>query len=191
MMNYIWTALMVFSFLAAAFSDNMGELTKGILSGAENAVSLSLKLLGALTLWNGLSEIITRSGLEKKVEKILSPLIGLIFPTYKKTPAARAIGANITANLLGLGNAATPLGIEAMRRMKEYSGENTANDEMVRFVVINSAALTLIPTTVASLRGSLGSEAPLSIIVPVWCTGICSLAAGLITEKLLGKRWKL
>lgn len=191
MMNYIWTALVVFSVLSAIITNNTDSLTKGILEGAENAVSISIKLLGTMALWNGISEITTASGLDKAVEKLLSPFIRLIFPSYHKTDAGKAISANITANLLGLGNAATPLGIEAMRRMKEYSGDKTANNEMVRFVVINSAALTLIPTTVASLRSLNGSEAPLSILFPVWLSGICSLTAGLITERLLSKRWKL
>ncbi len=190
MMNYIWAAIFAFSLIASLITNNTAELSKAILSGANDAVSISLKLLGTLMLWNGIMEIVTCSGLNKKVEKILSPLMKLLFPTYKNTAAGASICANITANLLGLGNAATPLGIEAMRRMKEYSGEEYPDNEMVRFVVINSAALTLIPATAASLREAAGSSSPFSIIIPVWLTGTTALIFGLIAEKLFSKRWK-
>jgi spore maturation protein A len=133
----------------------------------------------------------TESGLHKKIEKLLSPLMRLLFPTYRDTPAGEAICGNITANLLGLGNAATPLGIEAMRRIKAQSGNTFADNEAVRFVVINSASLTLIPTSIATLRRLSGSTAPFSVLVPVWLTGILSLTVGLLVEKILSKRWKI
>ncbi len=178
------------SFVCAIITGRVPELSKGILEGAKNAVQIAITLLGAMCFWNGISEIASLSGFNKIIDKILSPVIKLIFPKYSKTSAASAISANITANLLGLGNAATPLGIEAMRRMKEANGSDTADSEMVRFVIINSAAITLIPTTVASLRAAAGSEDPFSILIPVWITGIVSLTVGLLTEKLLSKRWK-
>lgn len=178
------------SFVCAIIKGSMAELTGGILEGAQNAVRISLTLLGSMSLWNGLSEIISRSGLNKIIEKLLSPFTKLIFPYYYGTSAGSAISANITANLLGLGNAATPLGIEAMRRIKEENKSNTADNETVRFVILNSAALTLIPTTVATLRAAAGSTEPFSIIVPMWITGIISLTAGLSAEKILSKRWK-
>ena len=191
MMNYVWTAIAVISFLLAIINNRTSELTKGILDGAQNTVNICLHLLGILTLWNGMGEIISVSGLDKKTEKIMSFFTKRIFPTYRNSSANSAICANITANLLGLGNAATPLGIEAMKRMKEYSGNSYADNETVRFVVINSAALTLIPTNIAALRTAAGSEAPFSILIPVWLSGITALAAGLIAEKILSKRWKL
>ncbi len=191
MMNYVFAFSVIISFITAIFSGNMSSLSGGILKGASDAVTVAIKLLGAMALWNGLTEIMTQSGLSKKIEKLLSPFMRLIFPTYRNTPAGSAICANITANLLGLGNAATPLGIEAMRRIKNQSGGSSADNETVRFVVINSAALTLIPASVASLRLEAGSEAPFSIIIPVWLSGISALIAGLLCEKLLSKRWKL
>ncbi len=181
---------MAFSLVAAIFSGNTAELSKGITESASLAVETLLRLLGTLALWNGLTEIMSRSGLDKKLQKLLSPVTGLIFPSYKNTPAIVPINANITANLLGLGNAATPLGIEAMRRMREIGGSDTADDETVRFVVINSAALTLIPTTVASLRAAAGSSSPFSIMIPMWCTGLTALFFGLIAERILSKGWK-
>lgn len=190
MMNYIWTAIIILSFVCALITGRIPELSRGILEGAKNAVQIAFTLLGTMCFWNGISEIASLSGFNKIIDKILSPIIKLIFPKYSKTPAASAISANITANLLGLGNAATPLGIEAMRRIKEENNSNTADSETVRFVVINSAAVTLIPTTVASLRTAAGSEDPFSILIPVWITGMVSLTAGLLTEKILSKRWK-
>lgn len=181
----------VFSFITAIFKSTMGELSQGILDAASSAVETSMKLLGTMALWNGISEIMTQANIDKKLQKLLSPFMKLIFPLYSDTPAGSAICSNITANLLGLGNAATPLGIEAMRRIKEMNGSDTADNETVRFVVINSAALTLIPTTVAALRSASGSEAPFSILIPVWLTGLSTLAVGLVAEKLLSKGWKL
>ena len=191
MMNYIFASGIILSFIVALFRGTADTLTAGILDAAENAVNITLRLLGALSLWNGLSEIMSRSGLSEKIQKLLSPLIRLIFPTYHNTPAGEAICANITANLLGLGNAATPLGIEAMKRIRAINKSDTADDETIRFVVINSAALTLIPTTVAALRQQSGSSSPFSIIIPVWLSGTLALTAGLLTEKILSKRRKL
>ncbi len=190
MMNYIFTFAILFSVITALFCGNIASLPSGILEGAGNAVDISLRLLSSLALWNGLSEIAEESGLMKKAEKLLTPLMRILFPRYSKTPAAAPICANITANLMGLGNGATPLGIEAMRRMKELSGDSRADNEMVRFVVINSASLTLIPTTAAALRADAGSSDPFSIIIPVWLTGITALTAGLTAERLLSKGWK-
>ncbi len=190
MMNYIWTVIMLTAFICALFTGNMAGLSAGILEGGRKAVETALTLLGAMCLWNGISEIATESGFSKIYEKLLGPVIKLIFPRYSETPAKSAISANIAANLLGLGNAATPLGIEAMRRMKEASGNTVPDNETVRFVIINTAAITLIPTTVASLRSEAGSKDAFSVLIPVWITGIISLCAGLIAEKLLSKRWK-
>ena len=190
MMNYIWAFIFVFSIIAAIATNNISALSEALLSGAANAVSIAIKLLGTMLLWNGLMEIITESGLNKIIERLLSPLMRLLFPRFYKTDAGTSISANITANLLGLGNAATPLGIEVMRRMRNISGNNTADNEMIRFVVLNSAALTLIPATTATLRASMGSSSPFSVLIPVWLTGITSLIFGLLAEKVLSKRWK-
>lgn len=190
MMNYVWGAMLTLSFIFALITNRLDELPSGILNGAVNAVETAIRLLGSLALWNGITEIMTKAGIDKLLQRLLSPFMRLIFPKYSKTSAGTAICANITANLLGLGNAATPLGIEAMRRMKSISGSDTADDECVRFVIINSAALTLIPTTVASLRENAGSTAPFSVMLPVWLSGITALISALIVEKLLSKGWK-
>ena len=193
MMNYVWVLMIVISFVFSLINGTMGELSSAVLQGAADAVSFCIKLLGTVCLWNGLMEIAKRSELTKKIEKLLSPLLKLLFPRYSKTDAISPIAANITANLLGLGNAATPLGIEAMQRMKNHSKSSVADSEMIRFVVINTAALTLIPTTVAALRQQTGSEQPMSVMPAIWISGLLSLAAGLVCEKICSKlkgKWK-
>ncbi len=189
-MNYIWAGLMGLCVFYAILSGNIGALSEGVLSGAGNAVDIALRLLGAMILWNGIEEIISRSGLQKKAERLLSPFMKLIFPKYHNTDAGAFMCANITANLLGLGNGATPLGIEAMRRIKAINDSTSADNETVRFVIINSTCMTLIPATAAALRNAAGSKEPFSIIIPVWITGTLAILGGLIMEKILSKRWK-
>ena len=153
-----------------------------MLEGAADAVSFCIKLIGTVCLWNGLMEIAKRSGLTRKIERLMQPFLRLLFPRYSKTDAVSPIASNITANLLGLGNAATPMGIQAMQRMKKHSTSSSADSEMIRFVIINSAALTLIPTTVAALRQQMGSAQPMSVMIPIWISGIAALSAGLSAQ---------
>ncbi len=185
--------MILISFVFSLINGTTRELSSAVLQGAADAVSFCIKLLGTVCLWNGLMEIAKRSGLTKKIEKLLSPLLKLLFPRYSKTDAVSPIASNITANLLGLGNAATPLGIEAMQRMKNHGKTSVADSEMIRFVVINSAALTLIPTTVAALRQEMGSTQPMSVMPVIWLSGLLSLVAGLICERICSKlkgKWK-
>ena len=185
--------MILISFVFAVINSTMGELSAAVLQGAADAVSFCIKLLGTLCLWNGLMEIAKRSGLTEKIEKLLSPLLKLLFPRYSETDAASPIAANITANLLGLGNAATPLGIEAMQRMKNHSKATAADSEMIKFVIINSAALTLIPTTVAAIRQEMGSKEPMSVMGAIWISGAAALIAGLLAQRICSKmkgKWK-
>lgn len=190
MMNFVWLFMICFSLVCAVINGNTSQLSASVLNGASNAVNLCIKILGSICLWNGLMNIARESGLVKKIEKLLFPVLKFIFPNYSKTDAISAISANITANLLGLGNAATPLGIEAMRRMKNFNGSQTADREMIKFVILNSAALTLIPTTVAVLRQNAGSKSAMSVIFAVWVSSVVSLAAGLVGEKILSRFFK-
>ena len=189
MMNYIFTAIIIFSFIAAAFSGNMGELSGAIIGAGAAAVNLLLKLLGMLCLWGGLMNIAEKSGLTEYIRRLLSPLLRLLFPKIdKSSPAMRAISMNVTANLLGLGNAATPLGIEAMRRLKEENKSPLMpSNEMALFVVINTAAIKLIPTTAATLRQSFGSQSPMDIMPASWAASALALAAGITASKVLEK----
>ncbi len=193
MMNYIWAGMMILAFLSAAWKGNMQALSNAIMAGASDAVSLCIKLLGALCLWGGLMEIAKASGLTKAVSRLMSPLLRLLFPHLKKdSPAMNAISMNITANLLGLGNAATPLGLTAMRSLQqENPNPAVATDEMVNFVVLNTAALHLVPTTIALLRQEYGAAVPMDIMPAAWLTSAAALWVGLTMAWLLrGKRKK-
>lgn len=192
MMNYVWVIITVFSFFCAIATDNMSSLSSAVISGGTEAITLVLKLSGVICFWNGLMAIAEKSGLTKIISKILKPVLKLLFPDLKDEKAKNAISMNITANLLGLGNAATPLGLEAMKRLQEHSlKKDSATDEMVRFVVLNSAALHLVPTTVALLRYEYGSQNPMEILLPSLFTSLLSVATGIILTFLLRKAFKL
>ncbi|MDD6011736.1 MAG: nucleoside recognition domain-containing protein [Oscillospiraceae bacterium] len=186
MMNYVFPILLVLSFAAAAVQGRMGELSAAVIQGGQDAVSLLLRLASMLCLWGGVMEIAEKSGITRMMAKLLSPLLKLIFPSLRKEKyAMEAISMNVTANILGLGNAATPLGLEAMRRLQEINGEkSTASDEMIVFVVMNTAAMHIIPTTVATLRGQYGSTDPMEIMPASILTSVCALTIAVVVAKL-------
>ena len=189
MMNYIWVFMILFSLICAVFSGNMPELSSAILNGCSDAVSLCIKLLGVLCLWCGLMNVAEKSGLCKVVTRILSPVLKLLFPENRHNPEVMdAISMNVTANLFGLGNAATPLGINAVRKMQKLSNDkNAVTPDMMTFVVINTAALKIIPTTVAALRQSAGAENPMDIIICVWISSAFALVAAVTAVKISGR----
>lgn len=192
MMNYIWVIITVFSFFCAIATNNMSSLSSAVISGGTEAITLVLKLAGIICFWNGLMAIAEKSGLTNIICKILKPVLKLLFPNLKDEKAKNAISMNITANFLGLGNAATPLGLEAMKRLQENSfKKDTATDEMVRFVVLNSAALHLVPTTVALLRHEYGSSNPMEILIPSIFTSFLSVSIGVLMTFLLRKVFKV
>lgn len=186
MMNYVFPVLVIFSFICAALTGRMQEFSASVIEGGTNAVELLIKLVSMLCLWGGVMEIADRSGVTKGIAKLLSPVIKLIFPRIRKEKdALEAISMNITANILGLGNAATPLGLEAMRRLQQINPDTTrASDEMVVFVVMNTAAMHIIPTTVATLRGQYGSVSPMSILPASFLTSLCALVVAVTCAKL-------
>ena len=181
MINYIWASMIIFSVISAFFSGTAPELSSAIISSASDAVSLCIRLGGTICLWGGLMEIAEQSGLTGAVCKLLSPFLKIIFPKMDmKGQTARAISMNVTANLLGLGNAATPLGLEAMRRLQEENpSKEKASRDMIKFVVMNSAAFHLIPTTVAAMRQDYGSKNPFDIMPASWISSACALTVGL------------
>lgn len=191
-MNYIWGAMVVFSFIAAAFSGNMQTLSDSVVNSGQDAINLVLKLTGMMCLWGGIMKIAEKSELTLVISKMFSPLFSVLYRNVdRKSKTAEAMSMNITANLLGLGNAATPLGLEAMRRMQEANPDKTkATDDMVVFVVMNSAAMRLIPTTVATLRTQFGSASPMEIMPATWVSTILSLTAGVLTAKIISRMMK-
>lgn len=193
MMNTVWALCILFSYIYSFFAGTTEAVTAAVFSGAEKAVELVLSLLGMMCLWTGLLSLAEASGLTKKVEHLLSPLIRFLFPTLpEKSPAGSAIVMSITANLLGLSNAATPLGLAAMEKLqKKNLTPDTATDEMCMFVVLNTASITLIPTTLLTLRTNAGSAYPFEIMVPVWICSFLSVSAGIFAAKFLGKRGRV
>ena len=184
MMNYLWVVFLVFSFVSAILTGNMAKLSNGITESGETAVSLIITLLGSFTPWGGIMNIAEKSGITDKVSFVLSPVLKRLFFS-SSDDTRKAISMNITANLLGLGNAATPLGIEAMKRLsRENGGGTVAGNNMVLFVVMNTAAMRILPTTVALLRQEYGSENPMEIFIPAMLTSICALAVGITAVKL-------
>lgn len=192
MMNYIWASIMIISVVCALITGKTSDLSSAVLSGANDAVIFIISILGMMALWTGIMKIAEKSGITDFLAKIFSPLIKFLFPSYPPgSDASKAICMNITANFLGLGNAATPFGIKAMKEMQKHnSTPSIANNEMVMFVVINTASLQLIPTFLCTLRQKHGAENPLDIIVCLWITSLVALTVGIFTAKFFEKAEK-
>lgn len=190
MMNYIWSGMIVLAIIFAVCSGNTQAVSDAVFSAADEAVTVTLKMLGMFCLWGGLMRVAQQAGLTDRFAKLLSPLLNRLFPGIRNDATAKsAVSMNITANLFGLGNAATPLGIEAMRRLKRHAPfQDTASNDMILFVVLNSACIRLIPTTVAMLRHDSGSHAPMEILPATLCVSFLSCAGAILLTKLLGRK---
>ncbi len=188
-MSLIWTGMVLLSIIFALVGDCAGTVSAAALEGAAAGIKLSLSLAGTLCLWSGLVKVMERAGLQRGLARLLSPLLRRLYPqAARDTETMGCICANVSANLLGLGNAATPLGIAAARRMKGSS--DTASDELCRFVVMNTASIQLLPATVAGVRASAGAGRPFDILPAVWATSVCSVAAGLAAAFLFQRVWR-
>ena len=186
MMGFVWVGMLVFSVLAALSEGRLGMLTSAAMEGASAAVTLCLSLAGALCLWSGIAKVMERAGLTEKLGRLMRPLFRRLFPQAGRDPIALGyLTANVSANLLGLGNAATPMGIAAVKRMQALSKSTEATDEMCLLIVMNTASIQLLPTTVASVRASLGASSPFDILPAVWVTSILSVTSGIVAAKLL------
>lgn len=192
MLNKIWPIFIIISILYAIFSGNIDKVNNGIFESTKNAVELSLTFLGTMCLWNGIMNIAYKSKMINVIVKLLSPVIKLLFPEINKNEKIKKeISMNIIANIFGLGNAATPLGIKAMNSMQEINNKkDTVSNSMMMFIVLNTASLQLIPTTVIAIRTSLGSNNPTSVVVPIWIATLCSIIAATTVIKLLIKNKK-
>lgn len=187
MLNKVWVAMIAVSVLCACATGRMQQLSEAVLAGAGNAVQLILGMMGMMCAWTGLMKIADAGGLTAILSHVLGPVLRRLFPAYPpESPAAKAICMNITANLLGLGNAATPMGLAAMKEMAAQNhGSKVANNSMVMFVVLNTASLQLIPTFMGTLRAQYGSTTPFDILPAVWVVSAIALAAGLLAAKLM------
>ena len=186
MMNAVFPVLLIFSFVSAVVTGRMSELSSAVIDGAESAVQLLVRLVSMLCLWGGIMEIGEQSGITAIFSKAMYPVVALIFPRLRKEKyVLEALSMNITANVLGLGNAATPLGLEAMRRLQSVNSNTSyASDEMVIFVVMNTAAMHIIPTTVATMRGHYDSADPMEIMPAAFLTSFSALLIAIIVAKI-------
>lgn len=186
MMNWIWFILIAVSVVFGIATGRINEVSQATLNGAVNAVTLFLTLLGSICLWNGLMKIADACGITKALAKILAPITKHLFPDLSPSgPGMKAICMNMAANFLGLGNAATPFGLSAMKYMsKQAIDKNTATNSMAMFIVINTACLQLIPTTIAVIRIKYGSSSPFEILPCVWMSSIVTLICGIILARL-------
>lgn len=184
-MSWIWTGFVLLSILCAILTGQGPALAAATLSGAQAGVTLAVSMAGSLCLWSGVGKLMEAAGVTRKLSRLLRPVLHRLFPTTRRDPElAGALSANICANVLGLGNAATPLGIQAAKRLKRGTA---ATDELCRLVVLNTASIQLIPANVAAIRSSLGCETPFDILPAVWITSLCSAGLGLAAAFLLGK----
>lgn len=186
-MTVVYGVFLILSLVCAVGSGRVGGLTAAVLEGAGRGITLAVGLAGPVSLWCGLSRLMEATGATARLSGVLSPVLSRLFPrAWSDRETREALCGNVAANLLGLGSAATPLGLRAAVRMA--GGRETASDELCRLVVLNTASVQLLPATVAALRASLGSASPLDILPAVWVTSACSVAAGLLAAKGLA-RW--
>lgn len=188
MMKYVVTAMVLLAIAFGALQGRMDAVSNAALQGGISAVNLAMTLAGGLCLWGGVMRIAEASGLTERIARMLRPVTALLFGRLSGE-AMSAISMNMVANLLGLGNAATPLGLAAMRELqKENPAPEVASRKMVLFVVLNTASIQLIPTTVALLRGQAGARQPFDILPAVWITSAASVAVGVTLAKLTHRR---
>ena len=187
-MSYIWLGLVLVSVIVAIITGRGNLLSAAILEGAQSGIQLGISIAGGICLWSGLGKLMESVGLTDLLSRWLRPLLHRIFPsTYRDKTLSNYLSANICANFLGLGNAATPMGIQAAKRLKRG---DTATDELCRLIVLNTASIQLIPASVAAVQTSLGCTSPFDILPAVWITSIFSAGGGLAMAWLLGKVWK-
>ncbi len=191
MLNIIWPIFIIVSFIYAILNGKVSEVNNSVFESTKSAVELTISLLGTMCLWNGIMQIASKTSIVKHLSKLLNPIMNKLFPDIKKDEQVhQEITMNIIANIMGLGNAATPLGLKAMKSMqKKNSNKNKLSNSMAIFIVLNTASIQLIPTTVIAIRNSLGSTNPTGMIVPVWIATICAAIAAVLSAKLLMKKF--
>lgn len=187
-MSWIFSGMVLISVFCALLTGSGSALAAAIPQGAQAGITLALSMAGSMCLWTGIGRLLEAAGITELLARLLRPGLHQLFPGTKNDPVlCRELSGNICANFLGLGNAATPMGIRAVQRMAPPGG--SATNEMCRLIVLNTASIQLIPSTVAALRAYLGSTAPFDILPAVWITSLCSAGLGLAAAWVLGKLW--
>lgn len=191
MLNKIWPLFIIVAFAFAIYTGNISNVNTAIFSSAEQTVSLCITLLGTMCLWNGIMNIAIKTSLISKLTKFMKPFINFLFPDLKNDKkVSEQVSMNIIANILGLGNASTPLGLKAISSMQEKNTNKKAlTNSMAMFILINTASLQIIPTTVIAIRSSLGSTEPSKIILAVWVATIAAFVTAIFFGKILSKKF--
>jgi len=189
-MSWFWMFTLAISVLCSVLTGSGAALACAVLQGAQAGVTLAISLAGSLCLWSGIGKLMDAAGITQTLSRLLNPVLQRLFPsTRQDTLLRRELSGNICANLLGLGNAATPMGIQAARRLTDPVRPGVATDELCRLIVLNTASIQLIPANVAAVRSGLGCGTPFDILPAVWLTSLCSAGLGVLCACLLGKVW--
>ena len=190
-MSWIWTGLIGISVISAIVFGHGSELAAAVPQGAQAGITLAISIGGSVCLWTGVGKLMEHIGITRWLSKLMSPILGRVFPSSRTDNAvAASLSANVCANILGLGNAATPMGIQAAQRISQHRNDGIASDELCRLIVLNTASIQLIPANVAAVRSGLGCATPFDILPAVWVTSLCSAGLGLCAAWLLGRLWK-
>lgn len=191
MLNILWPIFIIISFIYAIFTGNIENINTSIFESASSAVQLSITFLGTICLWNGIIQIATKTSLIDKLTRLLKPLMRFLFPEIRPGEKVyEEISMNMIANVLGLGNAATPLGLKAMNSLqKQNTKKDTLSNSMAIFIILNTASMQLIPTTVLTIRTSLNSGNTTGVILPIWLATIGAAIAGITVAKVLMKKF--
>ena len=188
-MSWIWTGIIGISVLTAVFLGTGGALSAAIPQGAQTGVTLAIGMAGSICLWSGVGKLMEKSGVTAGLARVLRPILGRLFPESQNDPRlSGSLSANVCANILGLGNAATPMGIRAAKQLA--GKDSVASDSLCRLIVLNTASIQLIPANVAAIRASLGCDSPFDILPAVWVTSLCSAGLGLCAAWFLGRLWR-
>lgn len=189
-LSYLWGGLVLFSIISAMITGQGAALSAAVPQGAQAGVTLAVSMAGSLCLWSGVGRLIEKAGITDLLSRLFRPLLHRLFPSARRDPIlASALSGNVCANLLGLGNAATPMGIRAAMRLVNPKTPGAAGDELCRLIVLNTASIQLIPANVAAVRAGLGCASPFDILPAVWLTSFCSAGIGVLAACFLGKLW--
>ena len=185
-MSWIWTGMLAISLICAVYNNCPQSLAAAVLKGAQAGTELAISIAGSLCLWSGVGKLMDAAGMTDRLSRLLRPVLHRLFPSTAVNPSlSRSISSNVCANLLGLGNAATPMGIQAAKQLKS---DDSATDELCRLVVLNTASIQLIPANVAAVRAGLGHGQPFDILPAVWITSFSSAGIGLLAAWMFGRR---
>lgn len=186
MLSKIWTAFLVLAWVGGICSGRMGEVSQAAAQGAGQAIKLLMEMVGLMMFWSGIMEVISASGLGAGIARLMQPLLRPLFGAAgRDAQSMELVSANVTANLLGLSNAATPIGLRAADRLYMVSGRTGSPNAVLMLIVLNTTSIQLIPSTVAALRSSMGAQMPFDIMPAVWGASILSVAAALLTAHCL------